>query len=396
MKTYIYILMALVFSTVSCRSVQKMVDQGDYDQAIRVAAKRMQGDKVKKTKHIKILEKALHSINSNDKADIEHLSAIDDLESWERVYDIAYDIDRRQGYIIPLLPLISKDGYRGHFPLINADKHLLQARDRIKELSYKRGLQLISQYRDQNDKTFARQAYDFLGRTASLDGDYKNVQSLLHQSKEWGKEHVLVEAQFAPRFFLPSELSRYISSLRLISHDKDWIQFYDDPLLRSEFDFVARLVIEDVYISPEYEKERIYTESKEIEEGERYVLDVNGNVAKDSLGNDITEPNWILVEARVKEIHREKRLEIRGQMEIIRTSTGMGSVQPLFADAFFDDYSCHVRGDKRALTQETKKRVKAHPLFFPTDIDLLYDTTEKVKIVFENYVLDVLSELVIV
>lgn len=113
-------------------------------------------------------------------------------------------------------------------------------------------------------------------------------------------------------------------------------------------------------------------------------MDSNGNVQKDTLGNDIRTPRYAVVEARVTEIFREKNLELRAELELLNVEENLGLIEPIIVRAVFEDYSCFVSGDRRALTERTRKRLKDYPAEFPTDFRLLLDTSNEVKRIFER------------
>ena len=382
-----------IIMMISCKSVQTLVDQGDYDKAIAVATKKMRGDKVKKTKHIQALEKAFLRVNNNDLEEIEFLTKRGDLESWERIYDIAHSIEYRQELIAPYLPLTSKNGYRGRFDFVNANQILSKAGYNIKEKSYEKGQRLLELARAKDENALAREAYYYYQRVTDFDLDYKDVDLLIHEARELGKEHVLVETIFDSGLLVPYDIERFLDGVRYIPKGDEWVEYYTNAVSREEFDYIARLRINDIFLSPEEEKRRIFHEKKEIEDGLKYVLDENGNVKKDSLGNDIKVPNYIVVKARVSEVFRDKHLDLRAEIEVLDVRNKQSFIETIHADAHFEDYACMIRGDKRALSNLTRKRLRDYPLDFPSDIDLLFDTMDEVKRAFEREVAKMISKI---
>jgi hypothetical protein len=388
MKTAIYTLgLALFLSLISCRSVQSLVDSGDYDAAIALATKKMRGDKKKKTKHIKYLEKAFFKINGNDLEEISILKEVGDLDAYERILDLGQNIAYRQNLIIPYLPLVSKDGYVGHFEMVNSNSIINEAGNRIKTLSFEKGKEYLKLAKETHDKGYARDAYYAFLRVGDFDEDFKDVRALTALSSSLGVNHVLIETLFDNDLFLPRDITHYLDQVRYVPGSDKWTLYYDNVHARESFDFIARLKIIDIDISPEKERKRIFFEEKEIEDGQEYVLDKNGNVAKDTLGNDITRPKYSFIKARIKEIIREKSLGIRGEMELFETERGITQSLPISAEAIFEDLACIVRGDRRALSERTRKRVKDYPLEFPSDLELLLQTGDEIKQAF-RYELD--------
>ncbi len=380
MKTNLYLFGFLtVMLFMSCKSVQTLVDSGNYDAAIALATKKMRGAKGKKTKHIKALEKAFIKVNNNDLEEIAFLNGLGNLDAYERILDISERIAYRQKLISPYLPLISKDGYQGHFDFVNANDILVDAGNSIKELSYNMGVEYLALAKSSDDNKFAREAYYAFLRTSDFDADYNDVIALRSEAEKIGIIHVLVETLFDTDLFLPYDIANYLDQVRYIPRSDKWIRYYDHKKAIESFDFVARLKIDGIDISPERENKRIFFEEKEVEDGDEYVLDKNGNVAKDTLGNDIKRPKYSVVKARIKEIFREKSLSIRAQMELFDTDNETSLSQPISAEAFFEDSACIIKGDRRALSENTRKRVKDYPLDFPSDLELLLKTGDEIK-----------------
>lgn len=47
----------------SCKSVEKMVEKGEYDKAFNYAISKLEGEKNKKTEYVEALEKAYSKLN---------------------------------------------------------------------------------------------------------------------------------------------------------------------------------------------------------------------------------------------------------------------------------------------------------------------------------------------
>ena len=145
MKHSIFTLLIISFVSISCASVQKLVDQGNYDQAIVLATKRLAGKKNKKTKHIKALERAFAKVMENDLARVAQLRNQADAYSWIEAYHIYLNIERRQEAITPFLPLSSKDGYIAHFDLSDVGNEIIIASKNAGELLFKEGIEKLKQ-----------------------------------------------------------------------------------------------------------------------------------------------------------------------------------------------------------------------------------------------------------
>ena len=136
----------------------------------------------------------------------------------------------------------------------------------------------------------------------------------------------------------------------------------------------------DIEVTPEYVREREYVEQKEIEDGFEYVLDDRGNVVKDSLGNDIKVPATKIIQAVVFESFQNKYAKVAGQLQIIDTRTNsLVRREPISVNVDFENYASTFRGDKRALTKDSRSRIGNQPLPFPSDENMLLEAAELLK-----------------
>jgi hypothetical protein len=133
-------------------------------------------------------------------------------------------------------------------------------------------------------------------------------------------------------------------------------------------------------VSPDLIKEREYVDDKTIEDGWEYVLDKNGNVMKDSSGNDIKIPKKVLIKARVFETYQRKAAHVGGLLEFYdNREREVIYTEPLAVDAIFENYAARYDGDKRALTEESKKKIGNRPAPFPPGENLILQAADLLK-----------------
>ena len=161
MKKIIYILSVILLAS-SCKNIEKMVEQGKYDEAIEYAAKKLHGEKNKKTKYVEALEEAYHKVTDQDMEKVKFLAASGYANKYDRMYDIFLKIENRQSSITPFLPLISEDGYVAHFKFVRTHEKLSEMADLAAEAHYKSAVVALADYDKYEDKTMARDAYQIL------------------------------------------------------------------------------------------------------------------------------------------------------------------------------------------------------------------------------------------
>ena len=299
--------------------------------------------------------------------------------NWDKIHRLAQKIDARQNHIEAFLPLISKDGYQAKFEFVKTNIILAQATEGAAEYHYDVALDLLEDA-IRGDKRAARKAYNKFQDVQFYKNAYKDANSLKDKALEIGQTHVLVDVANNSQSVLPISFDEILRSVSVKDLNSTWKRFYVDMEEDSLFDYRARLEIIDLDVSPERETIEHYTDTKRVKDGWKYVLDNNGNVLKDTLGNDIKEDNYIDIHANVVEIFREKAAYIEGRLVYRNIHTGQTeSTRPISVEAVFSDYAGSYRGDKRALGTRCRNRLKAHADAFPDDLALLFEASENLK-----------------
>jgi hypothetical protein len=210
--------------------------------------------------------------------------------------------------------------------------------------------------------------------------DYKDRRELMNQARDLGVSRILVAIENAAPVVLPRAFEQELERMSLRDLNKDWREYYLQPVQGITFDYKVVMKITQINVSPSLVKEREYEDAKEIEDGFEYVLDERGNVRKDSLGNDIKVPKKVFIRAQVLETYQHKAAAVAGHLEFIDLRTrGLIDSKPLAAEAVFENYASTFRGDKRALSEESKRRIGNRPLPFPSEESLLLDAANRLK-----------------
>jgi hypothetical protein len=388
MKWIIYTI-ALLTIVSSCRSVQELVDKGDYDGAIYLAAEKLHGKKNKKTKHIQGLEEAFAKVNARDFAYLESLNAKAYPERWDKAYDILSQIQRRQDKVSPFLPLISKDGYVGHFEMINVFPLLEEASVQASNYHYAYA-ELLLENINYTRKAEATEAFHSLSKIDRYFKHFKNSNELKQIAHHYGTTRVLIETRNTADAYIPGDLHDELLAINIPALNSFWTDFYTSSQEGLPLDFKVVLEIDQLEVSPEKESERIYVESKEVKDGFTYVLDQNGNVAKDTLGNDITEDRYVNITVDIVELLREKAAYVKGSLKVIDLNEKQLIDEfPIAAESTFRSYASRYFGDERAITSRTRNRMRSEPERFPADEELIWKAAEDIKSEMVNYIQDI-------
>ena len=379
MKATVLSLFAILMLA-ACSSPEKLMDFGDYDQAIQVTVKRLAGKKKKKEVHVLNLEEAFARANSRDLNTIDALKEQNRPENWVRIYDLYDQIQRRQNLVSPLTPLYADNGYLANFQFLRVQQEQEEAAQGAAQYYYDRGNEFMRIAQNEGDKAAARTAYNNYGRSTDYVAAFANALELRRQAYELGISHVQIQFANQSNVVVPRSLERELIEFASGDLNSKWQRFYHQAPTGTNMDYTVVVSLANVRFSPERVSERAYRESRVIEDGWEYVLDENGNVAKDSLGNDIKQTREVTVIADVLEVYQEKVAGVTSRIDIMDNRTQQRLATEQFnADAVFSNYASTFRGDRRALSKETLCNIGNSPQPFPTNESLLVQAAYNLK-----------------
>lgn len=374
----------LAFVLGACASPMKMVERGNYDQAIEMAVKRLAGKKNKKVKYVQALEEAFSKITARDMAMAENLKREGRPENWTKINAIYKGIKYRQDKISPLLPLIDKDGIKANFRFVKVEGLERESREKAAAFLYEDARRSLALAKE-GDRLAARKAYDQLEKIGRYYSNYKDQAQLMDLAHELGTSYILFEMINNAPVLLPLGFEREITRMSVNDLNNKWKEYHIRQQSGIEYDYKVVMNITDINISPGVVKERQYVEDREIEDGFDYVLDQNGNVKKDTSGNDIKIPRRVIISAEVLETYQSKAANVIGRLEYIDLQRNqVMDTDQIAVEAIFENYAATFRGDERALSKESRRRIGNRPVPFPENEDLLFTAAEQMKPVIKN------------
>lgn len=387
MKYTLYILTAIILLT-SCRSIDKMIESGNYDQALRYGVDKLRGEKNKKTKYVKGLEKAYTKLNRRDLEQIKHLALQNNKNSMDRVVAIYINMEDRQNYVYPLMPLISEDGYPADFKLRDYAQLINNAKIEASDVHFNTAMNYLKIAQNNNDKLAARKAYNRFDDANTYFDNYKENYSLKRQAYELGQTHILIEPYVSGSNAAFYHTGEIISQLKINSLNTTWRKYYTDDL-NLKIDYIATIEVAEIIPGKEVERYNSFTNTKEVTDGTKPLKDKKGVVKRDTMGNIIYTDRKIVVSANIEELIRVKTAQMSGKIVIVDANANRHiSTIPLNAIYVFEDYSSTFRGDKRALTNEYNNRMKTNCDPFPTDYDmttnLAYEFKKSAEAIIKN------------
>ncbi len=381
MRTTITLVLAAL-TLWSCNSVkrnQKFLAQGNYDQAIYLAVKKLKKGKSssKNDMHIELLQQAFAKAAEDDERRISFLEKDNQPSHSKEIFFRYLDLRERQDLLRPLLPLTDSQGKTARFKLKDYTHDIIEAKDNYIAYSYDEA----AGYLNRNTTLDARTAYNIYCEIEELQQNYKDVRQLKDQSKFLGTDFVHVELRNRSGQIIPRRLERELLNFDTYDLDDFWTEYHEDRRGDIDYQFGIRMNFDEIAISPERISETEYRRRKRIRDGWRYQLDRDGNVMKDSLGNDIKIDNYIFVTARVMYTTQTKSVLVGGNVQYRDLVQGrdMGN-HPLASEFIFENEFAKFRGDERALNEEDLKFLEYDFIPFPTNEQMVLDAGNDIKI----------------
>ncbi len=365
---YTILILGILFLMSAC-SAKKLYVNGDYDAAIHRAVTKLR----KKPSHMKsivALEDAFAAAQNRDLGKIKFLKKDGAPENWDQIFDLYNVIDRRQDKVKSLAQIPS--GIR----FTDVKSEMASSKQKAASYFYARGEKLLSTGRRED----ARRAHDHFLKTKKFYQSFKNTDEKINEARFKGTSFVLLTMKNKSGMIIPAQFNQEILKISLTDLNDGWTVFHSTEKSDIPYHYHARFDIMGLAISPERLKESSFEETKEIEDGTRYVLDDNGNVMKDSLGNDIKVKNYKTITCKIIQVQQSKTARITGGLSIYN----LGNKQliknaPITSDAIFEHASAKVVGDKRAMSKKSKNLVRSRPVPFPSDPDLIMMGSDRLK-----------------
>jgi len=378
--TYILSVMALLlFSCNSVKRNQKLLAGGNYDQAIELAVKKLVKDRNSKKsgEHIQLLEEAFKKAANRDQKRISFLNKDLNPTASREIYYTYQNLEGRQALFRPILPLYSEVlGRNAKFKLVDYSDDIVAAKNRFADDLHEEAMT----YLGYNTIMDARTAYTRLHELQEVKADYPNLNNLLNDARFRGTDFVKLALNNSSGIFIPGVLQQELLDFNTYGLDNFWTEYHVNRQTGITYNFGITLDFRQISISPERISEKEYQRKKRIKDGWEYKLDRNGNVMKDSLGNDIKIDVYKIVTARVMYTTQTKNVLVGGDVLYQDLERGRNMNRyPLASEFIFENEFAKFRGDERALTEEDEDFLEFDFVPFPTNEQMVFDAGEDIK-----------------
>ncbi|MBR9913993.1 MAG: hypothetical protein GYB32_04055 [Algicola sp.] len=358
--------------------MEKAISYGNYDQAINDALQKLSNNKDKKRKqdYVIMLRDAYYKVLDRDLSDIKHLKKDGNPEQYRTIYETYLDLEARQNAIKRVLPL-QINGKTINFKFKDYSSEIVDYRYKTSDYLIDEGIALL----DSGNKYDAREAYDIFNYIERINPNFEETRSLMTKAHNKGTDYVIVSIENQTRQIIPQRLEADLLNFDTYGLNQFWTVYHANAAEDLDYDYAMALQLKQINISPERIKERQILRQREIVDGWEYQLDANGNVMKDSLGNDIKIDKIVNVKARLFEFEQQKSSQILA--EVVYSDLINQQVLerfPIDSGYEFLNLFATYRGDKRALTREDLDIINNRRVGFPSNEQMVFDTGEDLKI----------------
>lgn len=371
------VLLPLLISCSGRKQIEKALYSGNYDQAIVDALRKLDNNKEKKRKqdYVLMLQDAYYKAVERDLNDIKHLKKDGNPEHYKVIYETYLDLNARQEAIKPVLPL-QVNGKTLNLKFNNYSNDIIASRNKVADYMYDKGLALL----ESENKLDLRNAYDIYNYIERIYPNYEDTRNLMQEAHDRGTDFVIVSIENQTQQIIPERLQDDLLNFDTYGLDQFWTIYHSNADQNIDYDYAMQLQLKRINISAEELRERQLLKEKQIVDGWQYQLDAAGNVAKDSLGNDIKIDNVINVKARYFEFNQFKSTQVIANVIYIDLKQNRTlDVFPLESQFVFENRYARIRGDERALEREELVLLKNKHLYFPSDSQMVFDTGENLK-----------------
>jgi hypothetical protein len=374
-------LLALFILVSACgiRQTRNLVTSGDYDSAIRNATNGLRGNKNAKGKqdYIYLLEEAFAKAKERDLRDINGWFKDANPQNLEKIYTTYVQLNQRQEQIRPLLPLkLLKEGRDAIFPFDDYSDQIVSSKNALSKYLYDNSKALLAI----NDKMVLRRAYDDLVYLERINPGYKDVAKLTEEAKFKGTDFVNVFTKNETNMVIPVRLQDDLLDFSTYGLNDKWTVYHSNRQKGIDYDFGLIVNFRAINISPEQVKEKQFDKEKLIKDGVKNLLDANGNVVKDSLGNPIKVDNMKTVRISIYEFSQIKACQVTAKVDYINFKNNqLIETFPLASEFIFSNMYATYKGDKRACEDTYYPNFSRRSVPFPSNEQMVFDSGNDLK-----------------
>ena len=380
-KIFTLLFVALILS--SCGSTTKKLQQGNYDAVIDRTVKKL----IRKAdaKDAAEMDRAYQMANERDYERIKFLKMENNPDNYDEIFSRYNMLKERQRKVRTVTPL-DVDGRSYNYEYVDYDAEMVSAKRKAADYFYNNGKGLLENALQKED--YRNAYYQLMKASEYSGGQFENVDELIYDARMKGISRVIVEVQNIAPLQLPRQVEDDLLSFDTRGLGSEWVEYHFKHVNEdATYDYMVIVKLISIMVSPDGTKDVDEIFNKKISDGFEYVLDANGNVMRDTAGNDIKLQKFKDITCTLIETQQFKSVEIKGEVEIINMNPErLMQKEPFGASNQFEHSSARAVGDVGALTEEALRKSQQVKIPFPTDVEMVMTCTETIKPAIRNAV----------
>ncbi|MCK5442162.1 MAG: hypothetical protein KAJ23_09740 [Maribacter sp.] len=376
-------LSGILLFLVACGGVKKTqqaINTGNYLNAINSAVQKLALNKGKKgnQSYVLLLEEAFEKNTERELEHIVFLQKDGNPANLETIYKSYRNLDRIQETIKPLLPLqIYDEGRNAEFSFKNYNNDIVLVKENLSKYLYDNALSLLN---NASNKWDYRKSFDDFTYLNEINPGYADTKGKMEEAHEKGLDYVKVGMANQTDKIIPAKLEEELLNFNTYGLEDKWTKYHTNPLSYIDYSYNMMVELKDINISPEQINEKQIIKEKQVKDGYQYVLDNDGNVVKDSLGNKIKIDKFKTVTCNFYQFTQFKAAQVTGLVSFsdLETKQQLNSY-PLSSEFVFEHVYANYDGDKRALDTNLTALLKLGAVPFPSNEQMVYDAGEDLK-----------------
>jgi hypothetical protein len=364
-----------------CGSTTKKLQQGNYDAVIDKTTKQL--IRRPNADDAAEMDRAFNLANERDLERIRFLVMENNPDNYDEIFNRYNMLKERQRKVRTVTPL-TVEGKTYNYPYVDYDEEMIEAKRKAADFFFNNGKGLLENALEKQDY---RDAYYQLVKASEYSGgQFPEIDEMIFDARMKGISRVIVEVTNQAPLQLPRQVEEDLISFDTRGLDNEWVEYHfkhlDDNAV---YDYAVMVRLINIMVSPDETKDTDEIFNKRISDGFEYVLDANGNVMKDTAGNDIKLQKFKDITCTLVTTRQFKAVEIKGEVEILSLDPErLIQKEPFGAQNQFEHYSARSIGDEGALTEEAVKKTQQEKMPFPTDVEMVMTCTETVKPAIRN------------
>jgi hypothetical protein len=236
----------------------------------------------------------------------------------------------------------------------------LEAKQKTVDYNWNTALQLLAT----NNKLHAQAAYKHLQKVKFYAPNTDRLQQAMNEAREKGTFNFMVVVNGSNGYQRQLLMNKWRDAIQS-QYRNEWSVFHFDNNYNTNYDATVAIQYDAILFSPERERRNQYTDTKKVEDGYEWIFDKK-NILKDTTKLAIKQIKYKIITAQVFKTELNKEVEVVGSMSIIKRD-GQTIHYPLQYHFTWFNESASYKGDKRALTADSKQLLCKQYQYFPNN-----------------------------